>query len=232
MFRQQVVIDSRLVIKTFQKSGGDKLDQIAIALSVFAEKHKMVVAALARFRGRAGVAVRGIALRCLAAIVAASLRDVHFASDDRFHAARFGRVIKRFRREKISVIGDGHSRHFPARGFVDDFFEVAGSIQQAVIRVQMQVNESGSFHAGGYSNLARRFWLRAISWHSEESLRGFCGYPRKAADCWSSTSHRWRVQISCMTTNYEFVDASVKIPTLAEIARIGHPRGIATPLTS
>jgi hypothetical protein len=26
--------------------------------------------------------------------------------------------------------------------------------------VQMQVNESGSFHAGRYSNLARRFWLR------------------------------------------------------------------------
>jgi hypothetical protein len=25
--------------------------------------------------------------------------------------------------------------------------------------VQVQVNESGSFHAGGYSNLARQFWL-------------------------------------------------------------------------
>ncbi len=74
-----------------------------------------------------------------------------------FTPARLGRVVERFRRKKISVIGDGHGRHFPARCFVDDLFEVAGSIQQAVIRVQMQVNESGSFHAGGYSNLARRF---------------------------------------------------------------------------
>ena len=103
------------------------------------------------------VAIGGIALRRFAAIVAASLRDIHFAADDRFHAPRLGRVVERFRREKISVIGDGHGRHFPARRFVDDFFEVARTIQQAVIRVQMQVNESGSFHAGGYSNLARRF---------------------------------------------------------------------------
>jgi hypothetical protein len=68
-------------------------------------------------------------------------------------------MVERFRRKKISMVGDGDGRHFPARRFVDDFFEVAGAIQQAVIRVQMQVNESGSFHAGGYSNLARRFLL-------------------------------------------------------------------------
>jgi hypothetical protein len=69
-------------------------------------------------------------------------------------------VVKRFRRKKISVIGDSHGRHLAARGFIDDFLEVARAIQQAVIRVQMQVNESGSFHAERYSNLAREFWLR------------------------------------------------------------------------
>jgi uncharacterized protein len=114
--------------------------------------------ALARLRRRGvGVAARGIALRRFAAIVPASLRDVHFAADDRLHAARLGRVIKRFRREQIPVIGDGHRRHLPARRLVDHFLEVASPVQQTIIRVQMQVNESGSFHAGGYSNLARRF---------------------------------------------------------------------------
>jgi hypothetical protein len=66
-------------------------------------------------------------------------------------------VVERFRRKKISVIGDSHGRHLPARRFIDDFLEVARTIQQAVIRVQMQVNESGSFHTERYSNLARRF---------------------------------------------------------------------------
>ncbi len=106
------------------------------------------------------MAIGGIALRRFAAIVPASLGDIHFAADDRFHAARLGRVVERFRRKQIAVIGDGDRRHLPARRFIDNLFEVARSIQQAVIRVQMQVNESGSFHAVGYSNLAGRFWLR------------------------------------------------------------------------
>jgi hypothetical protein len=106
------------------------------------------------------VTVGGIALRRFSAIVPASLGDIHLAADDRLHAARLGRVVKRFRRKKISVIGDSHGRHLAARGFIDDFLEVARAIQQAVIRVQMQVNESGSFHAERYSNLAREFWLR------------------------------------------------------------------------
>ena len=74
--------------------------------------------------------IRRVALRGFAAIVAASLGDVHFAADDRLYAARLGRVVERFRRKKIAVIGDGHRRHFPARRFVDNLFEVAGAIQK------------------------------------------------------------------------------------------------------
>jgi hypothetical protein len=81
------------------------------------------------------------------------------------------------------VIGDRHGRHLAARRFIDDLFEVARTIEQTVIRVQMQVNESGSFHAGGYSKLARDILLRR-DWkkqHSDSfplglakgSLRGF-----------------------------------------------------------
>ncbi len=55
------------------------------------------------------------------------------------------------------MIRDGHGGHFAARRFVDNFFEVAGSVQKTVVRVQMQVNESRGFHAGGYSNRVRRF---------------------------------------------------------------------------
>ncbi len=106
---------------------------------------------------RIRVPVGRIALGSLAAIVPASLGDIHFAADDGLHASRLGRVIERFRGKQVSVIGDGHRRHLPPRCFIDDLFEVARAIQQTVIRVQMQVNESGSFHAERYSNRARRF---------------------------------------------------------------------------
>src|SRR6266853_326286 len=96
-------------------------------------------------------------LRRFAAVVAASLGDIDFATDDGLDAARFRRLIKRFGGEKIAVIRDGHGGHPSARGFVDNFFEVAGSVQKTVVRMQMQVNESRSFHAEGYSNRARRF---------------------------------------------------------------------------
>ena len=44
MARQQVLIDARLVVKTFQIAGGDQLDQVAITFLVFAQQHQMVVA--------------------------------------------------------------------------------------------------------------------------------------------------------------------------------------------
>ena len=102
VFRQQVVINSGLVVKAFEESGGNKLDQIAIAFGIFAEQDEVVGAALAGLR-RCGIAVAigCIALGRFAAIVPASLGDVHFAADDWLHAARFGRVVERFGREQF-----------------------------------------------------------------------------------------------------------------------------------
>ena len=111
--------------------------------------------------GEFAVAVSRFALGGFPAIVPASLGDVHFATDDGFDAARLGRVVERLRREQIAVIGDGDGRHLPARCFVDDFFEIARSIQKTVIRMQMQVNESGGFHAGCYSSRAREILATA-----------------------------------------------------------------------
>jgi len=99
-------------------------------------------------------------LGSFAAVVAASLRNVNFATDDGFDATRFGCLVERLRSEQVAVIGYGHGGHLPPRSLVNNLFEVAGSIQQAVVRVQVQVNESGGFHAEGYSNRTRRFLLR------------------------------------------------------------------------
>ena len=160
MLRQQVVVDARLVVEAFEESGGNQLDQVAVALGVFAQQHQMIGAALAGLRLRARVSVgahRGCGV--CAAIVAAAARHVHFAADDRLDAARGGFVVELLRGKKIAVIGDGHGGHLAARRFVDDLFNVASAVEKTVIGVQMQMNESRSFHAGRYSNLARKILL-------------------------------------------------------------------------
>ena len=52
VFRQQVVIDSGLVVKTLEVAGGDELDQIPVAFRIFAQQYEVIVAALPRFRCR------------------------------------------------------------------------------------------------------------------------------------------------------------------------------------
>ena len=103
-----------------------------------------------------GVALAGLGCRapaggctCVAAaIVTAAARDVDLATDDRLDAARGGVMVELLGREQIAMIGDGYGRHAAARRFAHQFLNVAGAVEQAVVRVQMQVNEARSAHAG------------------------------------------------------------------------------------
>ncbi len=156
----KIVVDSGLVIKPFEESRGDKLYEIFVAFSILAQQHKVIVPALPRLGRRTRVPVGRIAMRVFAAVMPAALGHIHFAADDRLHAARLRRLVKRLRSKQVAVIGDRNGRHLAPRRLIHDLFEVASSIQQAIVCVQMQVNESGIFHAERYSNLARQFLLR------------------------------------------------------------------------
>src|SRR5208282_3350027 len=57
--------------------------------------------------------------------------------------------------EKIAVIGDGDGGHSAAGGFGDEVGDAAGAVEKTVVGVQVQVNERGSFHAGGHCSLRR-----------------------------------------------------------------------------
>jgi len=46
VFGEQIVVNARLVVETFQESRGDQFDQIVVALEVFAKQHQVIVAAL------------------------------------------------------------------------------------------------------------------------------------------------------------------------------------------
>ena len=91
---EQVHVDARLVIEAVEIGGGDQVDEVAIALLVFAQQHQVVVAV--------GVGAGLVAL----------LRDVDFAADDGVDAVRLGGVIELHRAEEVAVIGHGHGRHF------------------------------------------------------------------------------------------------------------------------
>ena len=147
------MIDSRLVIEAFEESSGDELDEIVISLGVFAQQNQVIGALVRRLSGvlrrfprcpALASPERGTAVRRLdCTIVAASFGDVNFAADDRLYAASLGLVIEILRGEKIPVVGDGHGGHSAPRGFFGQLLDFAGAIQKTVIRVQMQMYESG-----------------------------------------------------------------------------------------
>ena len=123
MARQQVFVDARLVIETVQIPGRDQLDQVAITGLVFAQQHQVVVAI-------------GIVLDALPL-----LRDVHFAADHRMDAVLLGLVVKLHRAEQVAVVGHSDRGHLLLLHLLHQLRDLAGSIEQRVVGMAMQMNE-------------------------------------------------------------------------------------------
>src|SRR5437588_5602554 len=132
------------------------MNQVAIALRIFAEQNQVIGAAPSRITGwptvlaavLAGrrVAWARIAVGLFAAIVAARSRDIHFAADDRLHAARRRLVMEMLGGKKIAVIGDGYGRHASAGRFVYQFSDVASAVEKTVIGVQVKMDKTRCRH--------------------------------------------------------------------------------------
>ena len=130
MFREQLVVHAGLVVETVEISGGNQLDEILIALFVFAEQDQVIGA-----------------LGAGATIFMMVGRDVHLAADDGFYAVGSGLMIEIGGGEKIAVVRDGDGWHSAPGGFGSELADLASSVQQRVIRVQMKMNEVRSIHA-------------------------------------------------------------------------------------
>src|SRR3984957_10588624 len=80
VLRKEIEINARLVIEAFEESGGDQLDEVVIALKIFAKKNKVVAAA------GAGLHFAAIAVghRCgfLAAVVGGAFWGVSLSTVD------------------------------------------------------------------------------------------------------------------------------------------------------
>jgi len=99
------------------------LNQIAVSGLVFAQQHQMVIAIR--------VAFDALALLC----------DVDFASDYGMDAVLLGFVVKLDCAEQISVVGHGHGGHLLLLRLGHQLRDLAGSIEQRVVGMAMQMNE-------------------------------------------------------------------------------------------
>jgi hypothetical protein len=61
------------------------------------------------------------------------------------------------------MVGDGNGGHSAARGFVDEFADIAGPVQQREISMQMEMYEVRLSHAGIYSKPLRKSSL-IVAW--------------------------------------------------------------------
>jgi hypothetical protein len=86
------------------------------------------------------------------------LRNVDFTADHRMHARGPGSVIELDRAEQVAVIGHGHGRHLLLDRDLHQLVDLAGPVEQGVIRVAMQMDErhDDTFRGGGTLSFCHR----------------------------------------------------------------------------
>ena len=146
VFGEKVVVDAGLVIETFEKTGGDKLDEVAIAVHVFAKEDKVIAAARARLIF-AIVAVAGAdGSGFLAAIETGTLGEIDLATDDGLNVALTGFMEEVGGGKEVTVVGNGHGGHFLPGSFIEEFGSFARAVEQTEVRVDVQMNKLGIAH--------------------------------------------------------------------------------------
>jgi len=155
MFAEEFIVDTRLVVEAFEEARGDELDEVTVALEIFAEEDEVIAAAGAGFEI---VPVLAGGARFFPAIVTAAFGDIDFATDDGFDVSLAGFIEEIGGGEQIAVVCDGDGGHFLAGGFVKELGSFAGPVEEAVIGVDVQMDELGIAHEGYFK--ARRRELR------------------------------------------------------------------------
>src|SRR6516164_7501395 len=143
MFAEQFVVDPWLVVKPLEKTRRYQLHQVVIALGILAEQDQMVRSPRSWLKI---IAVIGRLPGLLPAVESAALGNVNFTTDDRLYISLAGFVEEIRRREEIPVVGYGHRRHLLPRRFIKQLGSLARPVQQAVVRMNVQVNKLGVAH--------------------------------------------------------------------------------------
>ena len=132
MFREQLFVDSRLVIETLEVRRGDEADEVVVAHVVLREQHQMVV----------DVAHAGARLL----FQPAAGGDVDLAADDGLDARLLSRVVELDGAEHVPVVGHRERRELEGGGLGHQAVQAARRVEQRILGVQVQMDEVG--HGG------------------------------------------------------------------------------------
>ena len=129
VFFQQFKINSRLGVKSLGIRQRHHFYQILIALIVLAEQHEMI---------RMAVQLMNIVKACAAC-------NIYLAADNRLYSFCKTFIIKINCSKHNAVIGDCGGSLSKLNGMVYDITDTAGSVQQTVFTVKMQMYKTAHF---------------------------------------------------------------------------------------
>jgi hypothetical protein len=130
MFREQLLVDPRFVMKSIEVGCGNHLHQVAVTGLVFRQEREVV--------GRVALVVRPIFHR--------ARRHVRFAADDRFEPGVGRRLVKLDCAVEIAVVGNGDGRHSKFLCLFHQLLHPHRAVEKGVFGVKMKVNEGIGRH--------------------------------------------------------------------------------------
>ena len=72
--------------------------------------------------------------------------NIQFAADDRLDSILIRMLVEIDRSVEIAMIGHGHGRHLIFLCLSEKIIETNGSVQQAILGMNVKMNEIGMFH--------------------------------------------------------------------------------------
>ena len=114
MFAEKFLVNTWFIIETFKVTFRYQLDEILVALLVFAKHDQMM-------RPSA----------CRIPIEPIRLRHIHFTANDRLDSRLLRRLVEADRAEKISMISNRNGRHFVLRRGLGERVVIACAIEKA-----------------------------------------------------------------------------------------------------
>ena len=147
---QHVLVDAGPVVEALRVADGHELHEVVVARLVLGQERQVVV----------GLLDAGPRL-----VVAAARGHVDLAAEDGLDALVEAGVVEGDRSEHVAVVGDGHRLHAEPSHLVHHLVDVAGPVEQAVLGVEVEVDELAAVAHGpsAYSSLcppAPRTWIR------------------------------------------------------------------------
>ena len=131
---EHLLVDPRPVIEPLGIADGGELHQVAVA-GLVARQQAHVEAARRALAVPAAVAG--------AAVVARAAAEIALRTDQRRHAARPARIVKRHGAEHRAMVGQSQVAHAAGHRLVDQGVDRSRAVKQGIVGMDVQVDESG-----------------------------------------------------------------------------------------